>query len=1203
LKPFDPLNFRLEGTSLIEASAGTGKTYTIENLFVRLVLEKQLPVDHILVVTFTKAATEELKDRIRDKLARTRNAFIRGASEDLFVDTIVKRYPQAGLADRLLQQAIIDFDKSAIFTIHGFCQRVLYENAFETGSRFDTELIPDQANLLQEVTDDFWRKHFYHALPELISYASTFIKGPHYFYQLLSTVKAPDIKIVPDIAQPEIKSIQPYRSAFAELRAAWADSRPDVIQQLSDPSLNARTFGSLKTHKDYPEMTEREFKIFHLSDAMDRFVDGNHTVFPVFNGFEKFTTSVITRATRKNQVPPNHRFFGLCDDLFAKASVLKTELDQYILFLKVRLLASAQSELEKRKKDKNIQYFDDLLQMVRRALRAKGGRSLVDVIRRKYKAALVDEFQDTDNLQYEIFAKLFSGGDHLLIMIGDPKQAIYSFRGADIFSYMEAARNADAKFTLTENWRSAPGLVKAVNTLFYNVSPPFIFKEIVFEESQPAAMNARVGSELKPGLILWYLDSRQFSDKDKPINKSDAVRFIADAVAGEISALIDSTSEACSAGDIAVLVRTNRQARLIKQVLSARRIASVLYSAENVFDSPEAMEMEKILSSIADPANSARLKTALVMNLLGTKAEDLITANQESTWWETRLARNREYSRLWNDHGFIRMFRTFLAKEQVKQRLLSFTDGERRLTNVLHLAEILHRKSVEQNLGMTGLLKWLAEQRDPNSLVPEEHPLRLESDEQAVKIVTIHKSKGLEYPIVFCPFGWESSLINKKDFTFHDLDDKRRLTIDLGAEINARHIAWAQKEVLSENLRLLYVALTRAKKRCYLAWGRIHTAETSALAYILHCGNDTAASSPDEDQVLSLHSRISHKTDEELLADLKGLADRSDHSIQIIPLAAFSGGVDDSVRAKSSEPLCSRKFVGKIDRSWKIASYSSLVSHRAADPDLPDRDAAQASIGHSEVSVAEGSDIFSFPKGAGAGIFFHDIFEHLNFTEFHSLSRHELVSKKLAQHGFNQIWQKAVLDMIANVMSIPLQPHPDGFTLSAVSNQNRINEMEFYFPVNSIRPSMLSQIFKEHGNMELRPGFSDRLEKLTFAPSAGFMKGYIDMIFQHRGRFYLLDWKSNYLGPTIDSYDQTAIHKTMQEDYYILQSHIYTLALHLYLRLRKPDYRYEIDFGGVFYIFLRGVAATHGPQYGIFSDRPIPQLIDALGNALIPAYS
>jgi exodeoxyribonuclease V beta subunit len=880
------------------------------------------------------------------------------------------------------------------------------------------------------------------------------------------------------------------------------------------------------------------------------------------------------------------------------------------LFLKVKLLTSARAELEKRKKDRNVQYFDDLLQMVRRALRAEEGRVLVESIRRKYKAALVDEFQDTDHLQYEIFAKLFSGGDHLLIMIGDPKQAIYGFRGADIFSYMEAARNADVKFTLAENWRSTSNLIKAINTLFSNVSLPFIYKEIEFKASKPATMDGQAESELNPALILWYLDSQQFSAKDKPISKSDALRFIAEAVAGEISALIDSTPAECSAGDIAVLVRTNRQARLMKQVLSKRGIASVLHSAENIFDSREAMEMEKVLISIADPANPIRLKTAMVMDLLASKPVDLIAADQDSTGWETRLARQREYSRLWNDYGFIRMFRSFLAQEQVRERLLSFPDGERRLTNVLHLAEILHRQSVEKNLGMTGLLKWLAEQRDPNVLVQEEHPLRLESDEQAVKIVTIHKSKGLEYPIVFCPFSWESSLIDRKDIIFHDLDDNRRLTIDLGAETNAHYIAWAQKELLSENLRLLYVALTRAKKRCYLAWGRINTAETAALAYLLHYANAESVFQPNEDPVLSLRSRMANKTDQELLADLKNLADKSDHCIQIVPLTAFKRGAQNSAPAKSSEPLCSRRFVGKIDRNWKISSYSSLMSQRAADPDFPDRDAALTSIWHPEEKVADGADnvgdneaadIFSFPRGTGAGIFFHDLFEHLNFTSFSSQC-HEFVSKKLAQYGFDQIWRKAVLDMIADVITTPLQCHAPGFKLAAVSNQNRINEMEFYFPVNSVRPSILNQILNEYGNLELQPGFSAHIEKLTFAPSAGFMKGYIDMIFEHQGRFYLVDWKSNYLGPAIDCYDQTAILRIMQEEYYLLQSYIYTLALHLYLRLRQPNYCYETDFGGVFYIFLRGVAATHGPEYGIFRHRPTPQMIHALGKALIPGY-
>jgi len=1212
LKPFDLLNAPLEGINLIEASAGTGKTYNIEGLFVRLVLEMQLPVDQILVLTFTNAATEELKDRIRNKLVQVKDAFAGAGSDDLLINSLVKRYPDSKAAELLIHESLIDFDKAAIFTIHGFCQRILHENAFETHNLFDTELIANQTHLIQEVVDDFWRKTFYSAPMELVSFALSRIKGPEYFCQLLDKVKAPDVKIMPELAEPVLDALQPFRIPLCALKKAWPASREAVIRGLNDPALNANIYGRLKPDLNHPEMTVRELKVITLVETMDHLAHPQSIGFPLFKNFENFTAAKLTKATKKNHTPPGHEFFDLCDNVFTQGEILKGEMEQYLLFLKARLFAFAASELQKRKKEKNVQYFDDLLITLTNALQAESGHLLADEIRQKYKAALVDEFQDTDSIQYDILTRLFSHQKGLLFMIGDPKQAIYSFRGADIFSYMKAARSADAKFTLIENWRSRSKLITAVNTVFSGAKAPFVFDEIPFEKGKPANQLPTDGENAAVPFNLWYLDSTRFSTDGKPIAKTEAVRLIADAVGDEICRLI-SGSAPVEPGDIAVLVRKNDQAQLIKGILTDQNVPSVLYSTGNIFDSREALEVERILTGIADPANISHLKTALATDIMGIQGEDLVAGDLESRWWEIRLARFREYFRLWDQHGFIRMFRQFLAGEQVKARLLSFPDGERRLTNVMHLAEILHHQSMEKNPGMTGLLKWLAEQRDPSTPRLEENQLRLESDEKAVKIVTIHKSKGLEYPVVFCPFGWEGSLIKNQEFTFHDIGDDRRLTLDLGSESNSQNIALAQNELLSENLRLLYVALTRAKERCYLAWGHINTAETSALAYLLHGGADQQTISSADDQTCILKKRFITKTNAELSEDLKQLAEKSQNSIQFIPLPAPSDSDANFVlKQKKEERYFCRKFAGKIDRSWKISSYSSLVSTGAPDVDLPDRDISLQTFEENLITLPDESElikghdeaaIFSFPRGTRAGSFFHDVFEHHDFAAKKSKYLELLVARKLQQYGLDQKWQETVCRAITNVLSISLRPDLPQLRLSSIALTDRINEMEFYFPLNPVSSRSLSKIFKNYSGVEMFADFSGQLEKLAFAPFQGFMKGYVDMVFQHQRRFYLVDWKSNHLGSTLEHYDQTSLNKTMQADYYTLQYHIYTLALHQYLRCQKPDYCYEKDLGGIFYIFIRGVDDSRGPEYGIYFDLPDPDLILALGKTLIAGYN
>ena len=1211
MKPFDLLNAPLAGINLIEAGAGTGKTYNIEGLFIRLILETQLQVDQILVLTFTNAATEELRDRIRHKLVLTKEAFARGESDEPFIAALIKRYPDPAAAGLRLHETLIDFDKAAIFTIHGFCQRVLHENAFETHNLFDTELITNQTQLTQEVADDFWRKHFYHAPVELIGFTLHKIKGSEYFYKLLGYAKTPDIKILPAIREPALGAVQPFRDLLTALKKAWPPSREAVIRALTDPGLNAVIYGSLKPISDNSAMTQRDLRVIALVEAMDRLADQKSIGFPLFEKFERLTSSKLSKSTKKNHTPPKHDFFDLCDQVFRQAENLTAEMENYFLFLKTKIFAYAACELKKRKKEKNIQFFEDLLVMLRNALHAESKDLLEDAIRRKYKAALVDEFQDTDSIQYEILFRLFAHKNSLLFTIGDPKQAIYSFRGADIFSYMKASRNAAAKFSLTENWRSQPGLINAVNAVFSSSKLPFVFEEIPFESGIPAGKPPGRTEASRTPFILWYLDAAKFSAEDQPINKEDAVRLIAQAVGGEISRLI-SQATPVEPGDIAVLVRTNDQAQLIKNILNLRNVPSVLYSTGNIFDSSEACELEKILTGIVDPTGLSKLKAAMATDIMGTRAEDLVSGDLGSHQWESRMARFREYHRLWKRYGFIRMLRQFMADEHVKERLLCLPDGERRLTNVLHLAEILHRQFTETNSGMTGLLKWLAEQRDPRTPRLEEHQLRLESDEKAVKIVTIHKSKGLEYPVVFCPFAWEGSQIRGPEFTFHDIDDDRRLTLDLGSESNSRYMALAQNEFLSENLRLLYVALTRAKQCCYLAWGRINTAETSSLAYLLHCSEKPPAVSPAEDITQYVRKQFSAKTDAEFLQDLKKLADRSHDSIRVESLPTPTvPDVEFRPLKEMEAPLFCRRFGGKIDHSWKISSYSSLVSTGAPGADLPDRDllvhtaAPDVMVSPEEAAIEKRPDdnsIFSFPKGTRAGIFFHDILEHHDYAAENPADLERLVAAKLQQYGFDQKWQPAVCRILRNVLSIALRPDRPQLKLSSVRMKHRLNEMEFYFPLNTLSSRNLANAFRTHGRNEMLTDFSTQIEKLNLAPTRGFMKGYIDLVFQHEQRFYLVDWKSNYLGPSCDSYDLPSLHQTMKTEYYTLQYHLYTLALHQHLRRRKSDYRYEKDLGGIFYIFIRGVSPDRGPEYGIFFDLPEFGCIDTLGRTLIPGY-
>ncbi len=932
--------------------------------------------------------------------------------------------------------------------------------------------------------------------------------------------------------------------------------------------------------------------------------------FPLFKDFEKFTSTRLAGYTLKNQPVVTHDFFDLCDEFFNAVEKLKIEMEELLLYFKQEFFCFSRSSLLTKKKSGNIIFYEDLLIMVLNALRGKNANKLASVIRNQYRAALVDEFQDTDYLQYEIFSKLFTSKETILFIIGDPKQAIYSFRGADVFSYMAAASEADSKHTLVKNWRSDPGLITAVNTIFSNVEKPFVFNEILFKKAKPGKLTDPAVTDKSAPLILWFLKSGK---NEKPLGKTDSVKMIGKAVAQEISNIISEKPRQFKGKDIAVIVRTNRQARIVKKYLSKLHVSSVLYNAGNIYDSREALDMERILSSIAEPANYRLFRAALTTDILGFSGETLGTLDEENTDIEKIHGAFIEYSRIWRQYGFIRMFRIFMAKEKAGVRLLSFPDGERRLTNLLHLMEILHHEAVENQSGMTGLVKWLSVQRNSQFSETEENQLRLESDEEAVKIITIHKSKGLEYPVVFCPFGWEASRAGRGVVLFHDNREDRRLTLDLDPGHHSDHVRLAENELLSENLRLLYVALTRAKKRCYLVWGRINTTESSAISYLSSGASEVPGESDNEASATHIIDIISkkfkEKNDDDLYNDLELLEKKSNQTILLRPLpqdALLAARTWD----KEPDKLSYRKFSGKIKKDWKIMSYSALVSNRSIDFELSDYDVHSSPEQTAGDHIGEHpdliepkmvNDIFSFPKGSRAGIFFHDIFEHLDFTNTDKTYLSDIVLEKLDEYGFDPIWEEGVCQTINKVLSVSLTRNDNGPVLSSIHNSNRINEMEFYFPLLPFTPEKLSDVFRKNSK-NISNDFPLQIEKLKFKPAEGFMKGYIDLVFSFNDKYYIVDWKTNFLGGHIKDYAIDSLNKSMGKDFYIFQYHIYVLALHQYLKTRLQDYRYNADFGGVFYIFIRGVDPDYGPEYGVYYDLPGIEIIDGLGKLLIPGY-
>lgn len=1189
IQVLDPLTAPLQGISLIEASAGTGKTYTISTLLLRLLLEKNLTVDKILVVTFTEAATEDLRTRVRGRLHEALVAFQQNQSEDKVLTDLIQQYTNHEEAIFRLSNALRGFDEAAIFTIHSFCRQMLYNNAFESGALFDTELVSDQTPLLREVVEDFWRQYFYAASPLFITYtlANSYSKPAN----LLKTlnygqyVGQPFLKIIPQYQVPlTATQEEAFYTAFTEAQQVWRASSTDVEELLTqNSSLNRSKY--------------RETSIPLWCKAVDSFLNAQMVSIALPEKFEKFTASVLAQSVKKGKVPPQHEFFDVGGQLVNCTQTLSNSFKQHILALKVKLFEVAEQSLARKKLQRHIQSFDDLLINLYKALQGRGGEALANLIRGKYQAALIDEFQDTDPVQYHIFHTIYGTGQHTLFLIGDPKQAIYSFRGADIFTYMVASRQATYRHTLDTNWRSEENLIAGVNKLFEQAERPFIFADIAFHSAQAPVSRPEEQPRLQIDnlfghpLQIWFVSRSQAeSPPDKPIKKAWAEQQIPRAVGYEIARLLTLGQHGQArigdkpliAGDIAILVRTNFQARLMQKKLTQLRIPSVLYSRESLFASHEVMEIERVLLAIADASHEGLMKAALTTDMLGWTSNELHELLGNDRTWQQRLYRFQKYHSLWQNVGFIQMFRELLWEEQVQERLLSYPDGERRLTNVLHTAEVLQQATMQQKLGISGLCQWLSQQRQSEEEATEEEQLRLESDEKLVKIVTIHKSKGLEYPIVFCPFVWDGRLYTQKhqQFTFHG--DNAELILDLGSEEQEQHRDQALLEEQAENLRLFYVAVTRAKHRCYLVWGAFNDANTSAPAHLLH----------------PKLSAVEKAADDQLWTELTHLAEESGGPLQVSALpmeyTPYQRPTSDS------EQLKARPFLGKLVKEWKVASFSSLTAATATSDDAADRpDYDEITVSGSFLERddfgqrSDNKSIFSFPRGARAGNFIHALFENLDFTQ---LDR-ELIANQLRAFGYEvERWEEVIVNLVTNVVNTPLSPQRKEFTLSRISRERRLNELEFYYPLPAtVTRAGLQAIF---GELEEEIAWQERLGRLEFSPVRGFMKGFIDMVFEAEGRYYLVDYKSNFLGTHQNNYHHRQLATVMTREAYFLQYHLYAVALHRYLSVRLPDYHYERHFGGVYYLFVRGMQPSWGANYGIYRDLPTVKLINRLSEYL-----
>lgn len=1188
--PLNPITLPLNQISLIEASAGTGKTYTIGSLYLRLLLKagennfsRPLNVEEILVVTFTEMATEELKKKIRERITDAINkltAFAKTQDKSAFKNDEFL----TALCDNLdifeaihrLKLAEQNMDLAAIYTIHGFCRRMLMQYAFHSGIHFNLELIKDQSDLLVRFANEFWREHFYPLDFDTAAFITRELKSPNNVLNVLRSYLNLKLNVTLETAgllqlplESLFQKIAERQSILTKIKQIWLENESEIqsfiAQELKDKRLNGNKYSSKNLPNYYKNV-----------NAWAK----SATTSSVSEDIKKcFTQSAVNNNATKNKIPYRLAVLEKLDELIDEFNqTLSTDLLRKLILY--HYCQELQEKLLEYKCNHQEKSFDDLLRLFCEALQGAQGDELAEMIRFQYPFAMIDEFQDTDSKQYAIFSKIYRDNPEKntgFIMIGDPKQAIYRFRGADIFTYLKASDEAQSRFELTKNYRSEKHLVDGVNALFDFPQPPFIYQNIKFTavDSRDDHLRFYLNGKAEPAYRFYLTES------DK-VNKTEMAKICAISIqhwlksAAENQAVFQNadTCKTLQAANIAVLVKNRYEAADVIRELQKLGIASVYLSDQSsVFDSHVAVELLRILKACLNVAERPILN-AIATELFGLNAADIHQIQQNEADWQRWADRFAQYQQTWQRQGILVMLHQILLEQGISERLLSQATGERDLTDFLHLAEILQQAATLHE-SEAALLSWFEKQIQGEGR--QEAQIRLESERQLVKIVSIHKSKGLEYDLVWLPFlAVPSKIPTAGDMNVYYSKERNETLWDM----ENRNLKALYEETFAEELRLLYVALTRAKYQMAFTLPAQFDKKWNALHYVLsqgEIGKEIALSAPKDTETL-----------------LQTFKEKMQDNVEICTKPNLEDFTALSINTKNDD-LKAAEFTGNIEQDWRITSFTSIEQgHRrqnyfaesagkkhAVFDDAKDYD-SQNAIEMSTVLLRENeSNILDLPRGKQVGTALHRHFENCYFSD---LANTEEIDKLRQSLQLDETFTEPLQNWLQQISHTPLS-NEIGIALADLANKDCIKEMPFYLAIREhFDVEAFNRTLKAHHHLPSEP--------LQFEQIQGMVRGSIDLVFRHNGKYYLVDYKSNFLGSSLADYNQEELKKEMLHSHYDWQYLIYTLALHRYLQSVVPHYDYARDFGGVFYLFLRGMNGE--PQSGVFYDRPSVELITEL---------
>ncbi|MFN2381567.1 MAG: exodeoxyribonuclease V subunit beta [Guyparkeria sp.] len=1252
MNQLDPITFPLQGSRLIEASAGTGKTFTISLLYLRLVLghrgpdrrdARPLTPPEILVSTFTEAAVAELRDRIRGRLQQAAWLFAGTLTPEEVDEPLEALHHEFDDAERargafLLQRAAEWMDEAAIFTIHGFCQRMLREHAFHSGALFEQELITDIDPVIGEAIRDFWRNHGYPLAAGDGQLARQFARlvdtpaklkakirdlikrdGSPLAIGEITAEASTDLPTPAELLGRLAGDQQAVETAEARARQAWSADAGTLhaLWHKVREGLN-------KTR--HPERDSAE-ALHAWLEQVDAWAAGDASL------DKKDRGKLAAPKTNKGVAMPAHPALDALTDWQAAIDSLDAQTDAIRPMIQGFAALWIRERIATLLANRRAMGFEDMLIQMRSAVdpaRNPNAHGMIEAIRRQYPVALIDEFQDTDPLQYAIFSAVYPlgeepdpAGEHAIVLIGDPKQAIYSFRGADIHSYLTARRATEGRHaSLPRNFRSTVAMVEAVNHLFTvaDEHPDGAFRfpldggtsPLPFEPVQAKGRDAHLIDRQRDGevsaLTLWTTPAEEqwssgvFRDQ------------LAARAAGEIAAMLNAGQEGhygfeaedeplhgIQPRDIAVLVRQQEEGKLMRRALAEFGVPAVFLSERSsVFDSAEAADLLVWLEALAEPTRSDRIRQAVATASMALPLDELEGLLRDETRFDAICQRFHEWHQAWQSQGVLAALMGLLHHFAIPARLLAPDQrqnrrGERRLTNLLHLAEWLQQTDQDVD-GETALIHRLHLAVTEGSA---EQEIRLEQDSAMVRIVTIHGSKGLQYPVVFLPFvallGNEQSKSGEP--TRRKLAD--RTVWEMSPDKDEREAA--VQESIAEYLRLFYVAMTRAEFACVLGVGPVRIGNTKTFNPGKTAFGQFLGFQPGEtcerDGFLERLARWA----EHPAIEIEPLPEpRDPHSQRFTPPAepALHGPLQP--RFGTFEP-------------WWISSFSAItasVGHTSPMPAPEDaRDEVRLESGQNgQVNAptsapgtsVEPTDapegIHDLPRGAQIGTLLHDLIEAIAAEGFHRYAdRPDQVRRLLARmtHPGLRALDEQQVEVVAEALVTLLATRwqmPGGAELALAGQSRYQAEMEFWLAVDRADLSRLDRLVRKH----VSPG--RERPSIDGQPINGMLKGFIDLTVEHAGRYYLIDWKSNWLGPDHAAYTPEALEQAMLGSRYDLQFVLYLVALHRHLADRLPDYDYDRHMGGAAYVFLRGIEPASGTpsNAGVYTCRPDRELIETL---------